>query len=375
MMKNILKCSLLITLISISLLTINHAIAQEKNDLKIDSSLTITGFIEIYYGYDFQDPNNNRRPAFLFNHARHNEVNLNVGLVKLNYKEDRVRGNIGLMVGNYVTENLSAEPLAMRNIYEANIGVKLLKKHDIWLDVGIMESNLGFESVIGPKNWMMTRSLLAENSPYYLNNAKLTYTTKSKKWMLAGIFSNGWQIMVDGHPSFGHQIQWYPNNKWTLNSSSYIGRVNLPTNSGFIIGELKQRYFHNFYLKYDDKKFGIILSADIGIDQDIQDNTPESGWAGTAIVARYTVSDKFAISARGELLFDPESSVVLSPNFNSFLNIGTSLNFDYQFHELVLWRVEGRAFSSKNPIYRYNGQPTTSNYYLGTSLSLMIGEM
>ena len=223
MTKNLKRNYLFFTLINLSLLISNKGFTQINNKIHIDSTLTISGFIETYYGYDFQDPENNRRPDFLFNHVRHNEINLNIGLVKLNYSENRVRGNLALMVGNYVTENLSAEPLAMRNIYEANIGVKLLKKHNLWLDVGIMESNLGFESVIGPKNWMMTRSLLAENSPYYLNNAKLTYTTKNEKWMLSGLFSNGWQIMVDGHPSFGHQIQCYPNKKWTINSSSFIG--------------------------------------------------------------------------------------------------------------------------------------------------------
>lgn len=375
MITNFAKYCLFITLINTSLLSVNHLYAQKTSGLNIDSTLTISGFIETYYGYDFQEPNSKRRPGFLYNHARHNEVNVNLGLLKLSYNEDRIRGNLGLMVGNYVTENLSAEPLAMRNIYEANIGVKLLKKHDFWLDIGIMESNLGFESVIGPNNWMMTRSLLAENSPYYLNNAKLTYTTRNKKWMFAGLFSNGWQIMVDGHSSFGHQIQWYPNKKWTINSSSFIGRTNLPTNSNYIEGELVQRYFHNFYLKYDGDQFGIILSVDLGIDQIVGDSIPDSGWFGTALVSRYKLSEKLTVSARGELLFDPESSVVLTPNYNTFLNIGASLNFDYQIHDLVLWRVEGRAFSSKNPIYRYNGQATTSNYYLGTSLSLLIGEM
>lgn len=370
-----MKYYLLITLINSSLLISNECFTQSSDEIHIDSSLTISGFIETYYGYDFQEPNNKRRPDFLYNHVRHNEVNLNLGLVKLSYNKEQIRGNFGLMVGNYVTENLSAEPLAMRNIYEAHVGVKLLKKHNFWVDVGVMESNLGFESVIGAKNWMMTRSLLAESSPYYLNNVKLTYATKNDKWMVAGLFSNGWQVMVDGNPSFGHQVQWYPNKKWTINSSSFIGRVNLPTNSTYIIGEIVQRYFHNFYIKYDGEKFGIIFSADAGMDQKIQGISTDSEWFGSAVVTRLKLSDKFAVSARGEFLYDPGNSIVLSPNFNSFLNIGTSLNFDYQIHDLVLWRIEGRAFSSENAIYRYNGQPTTSNYYIGSSLSLMIGEL
>lgn len=375
MIKTIFKSILIIALGAELLSTNNKSFAQNLNTMRLDSSLTISGYLEAYYGYDFQNPNNKRRPDFLYNHTRHNEVNLNIGLVKLNYSEERIRGNFGLMAGNYVSENLSGEPLGMSNIYEANIGVKLLKKHDLWLDVGIMESNLGFESVIGANNWMMTRSLLAENSPYYLNAAKLTYTTKNEKLMIAGLFSNGWQKMVNGYPSLGHQIQWYPNKKWTVNSSSFVGRARLPTTSSFIIGEVVQRYFHNFYLKYDGEKFGFILGADIGFDQDTFDSDLIGVWTGVALVSRYKLSEKVTVSARGELLLDSNESVVISSFYSGFMNIGTSLNFDYQIHNRVLWRIEGRAFSSEHPIYRYDNKPTTSNYYLGTSLTLKIGDI
>lgn len=379
-MKKHYDLTLIFTLATIVLIVNNQINAQTRDEFKIDSLITVSGFVEMYYGYDFQDPKNNRRPSFLYNHTRHNELNLNLGLVKLNYSDDRVRGNVGLIVGNYVTENLSAEPLAMRNIYEANIGVKLLKKHDFWLDVGIMESNLGFESVIGPKNWLMTRSLLAENSPYYLNVAKLTYTTKNKKLMISGLFSNGWQIMIDGYPSFGHQIQWYPNKKWTVNSSSFIGRANLPSDNSYIPGVLKQRYFHNFYLKYENQKFGFIASFDFGVDQDIEKPENTQNWTAAAVVTRFGLTNKLAIAARGEFLNDPGSSVALFSNTDTsnenhpVISIGASLNLDYQIHELLLWRFECRAFSNKYPAFRYNGTPTTSNYFLGTSISLKIGE-
>ncbi|MFN8396072.1 MAG: hypothetical protein U0176_15655 [Bacteroidia bacterium] len=36
-----------------------------------------------------------------------------------------MRANLGLMAGTYVTANLSNEPLALRYVYEANVGVKL----------------------------------------------------------------------------------------------------------------------------------------------------------------------------------------------------------------------------------------------------------
>jgi hypothetical protein len=50
------------------------------------------------------------------------------------------------MVGTYPQYNLASEQPLLKNIYEANIGVKISKKHNLWIDMGIMPSHIGFES-------------------------------------------------------------------------------------------------------------------------------------------------------------------------------------------------------------------------------------
>ncbi|MEX2484204.1 MAG: porin [Brumimicrobium sp.] len=364
-----------LTLISSILLFEIKSYGQSESNNIIDSNSYISGYIDSYYGYDFQNPDNSDRPDFLYNYHRHNELNINLALLKYNYKNDRIRGNLGVMFGSYVTRNLSEEPAALKNIYEANIGIKLAKEHSLWLDVGIMESNLGFESVIGANNWIMTRSMLAENSPYYLNAAKLSYTTKSKKFKAKLLFSNGWQKMTNGHPSMGHQIQWLPTKNWTINSSSFFGVVDLDIVPGVNNTVEWRRYFHNFYVKYDNEKFGLIAGLDVGFDQSVEDSKNIGGWLGGILVAHYKLTNKFSLAARGEYFFDPNYKLTSPTPFPEFNNIGTSINFDYQIHSHLLWRIEGRVFSSMHPIYRYNDEPTTSNYYLGTSLSLRLGEL
>jgi hypothetical protein len=52
----------------------------------------------------------------------------------------------------------------LKNIYEANVGISLNKKNNLWVDAGVMPSHIGFESAISMDNWYLTRSLLAENS-------------------------------------------------------------------------------------------------------------------------------------------------------------------------------------------------------------------
>jgi hypothetical protein len=56
-----------------------------------------------------------------------------------------------------------------------------------------MPSHIGFESVISADCWTLTRSLLAENSPYYETGMRLeatsTYPPIAKSRTLGNIFS------------------------------------------------------------------------------------------------------------------------------------------------------------------------------------------
>src|SRR5262245_9566250 len=94
---------------------------------EIDKTLKFSGYAEIYYGYDFNEPSNHDLPSFLFSYNRHNEFNLDLGYLKAAYATERVRGNLAFMAGTYVQTNLAAEPDVLRNIFEANVGFKLSK--------------------------------------------------------------------------------------------------------------------------------------------------------------------------------------------------------------------------------------------------------
>ena len=72
-----------------------------------------------------------------------------------------------MAAGTYMNANYAAEPEYLKNIYEANAGIKISKNENLWIDVGILPSHIGFETAIRKDNWTLTRSMVAENSPYY----------------------------------------------------------------------------------------------------------------------------------------------------------------------------------------------------------------
>ena len=105
--------------------------------------LSYYGYVDAYYGYDFDHANGNSRQYFLYSHGRQNEFTINQGVVGLRYDDGRVRGALGLQAGTYVSANYAAEDPVLRHVYEAYAGFRPFQK--AWLDLGIFGSHIGFE--------------------------------------------------------------------------------------------------------------------------------------------------------------------------------------------------------------------------------------
>ena len=330
--------------------------------------LNISGYLEAYYSYDTGNPANHERPAFFYSFNRHNEVNLDLGFVKANYTTNKVRGNFALMAGTYAQYNLAGEQGLLKNIFEANVGVRISKKKNIWIDAGIMPSHIGFESAIGKDCWNLTRSILADNSPYFESGVKLSYTSKNEKLYLAAMYLNGWQriqrVPANQTPAFGTQLTYKPNSKITLNWSTYAGNE-LPDS-------LKQmRYFNNLYAQFQiTKKLGVVAGFDIGMQQMKKDTSAYNNWYSPVLIIQFKPTEKIRIAARGEYYSDEKGVIIATGTPNGFQTIGYSLNFDYLPADNVMFRIEGRGLSSKDKIFSMDNKPSTENYFITTSLAI-----
>jgi len=343
-------------------------LSLNAQDTKPSSPFTFSGYLEIYYIYDFANPQNHTRPEFIYSYNRHNEVNLNLGYIQASYLTEKVRGNLALMTGTYANANLAAEQGVLKNIYEANIGVKISKNHNLWIDAGIFSSHLGFESAVGAVCWNMTRSLLAENSPYYESGVKLSYTSADDRWFASALVLNGWQRIqrVDGNstPAFGHQLTFKPTSKILLNSSSFVGS-DMPDNLR------RMRYFHDLYGQFElTDKLGLIAGFDIGVQQEAKGSKSYDTWYSPIVILSYQVSDKLRLAARTEYYADPAGVIIPTETPNGFKTFGYSVNADFSVTENVLWRLEARSLKSKDNIFEDHGDPASVNTFVGTSLSL-----
>ncbi|MGJ1268368.1 porin [Sphingobacterium spiritivorum] len=354
---------LLAALMGISALGIKQMAFAQTNAQT--NPLRFGGYAEVYYTQDFNKPGNHTRPGFLYSHNRSNEINLNLAYVKASYSADRVRSNLALAAGTYMSANYAAENDVMKNVYEANVGVRLSAKHDLWIDAGIMPSHLGFESAVGKDNWALTRSLFAENSPYFETGAKITYTTSDGRWMMSALILNGWQRIrrVDGNStlSFGHQLTFKPAERLTLNSGSFVG-------SDQADSIRQMRYFHNLYaICQVSERFGLTAGFDIGAQQQKKGSKDYDVWYTPVLLARYTASDKVSLTARGEYYQDKKAVIIASDSPNGFQTFGYSANIDYHILSNVIWRTELRNLNSKDAVFTDRNQRLTDNSFTATT--------
>jgi hypothetical protein len=349
-----------------------YAKAQLYNDSLGKYKIETSAYIEAYYAFDFAKPSNNERANYIFNHRRHNEFNVNHGIIETTINSENIRGHIALMIGTYSQYNLINEQELIRNIYEGNVGFKISKKHNLWIDAGIFGSHIGFESAISKDCWTLSRSILADNTPYYEAGIKATYTSSNEKWTLKGLLLNGWQrikrLENNSMPSFGTQIQFQPQKGFLFNSSTYIG--NEGTDS------LRQmRYFHNFYGQFDlSEKWGLITGFDIGW-QGNEATKQIRSWNASSVMLRYKLKPQWTICGRGEHYWDRESIFIIPDanniNPNGFRVFAYSLNIDYAPAENMLVRIEAKRLNSPDEVLVMHQKQSNQNFVLIGSMAVV----
>lgn len=333
--------------------------------------LDLSGFLDVFYAFDFNEPAGGTRQAFFFNHNRHNEFNVNLALFQIQVDGGAYRAKVGLMAGTYAQDNLAAEQDLIKNIFEAYAGLSLNKDRSLWLDAGVFTSHIGFESAISSDNWTLTRSLVAENSPYYLAGVKLTFDPNDQL-TLAAVLSNGWQRIqrVPGNslPGFGTQVNYHPSDKISLNWSTFIGSD--------VPNDVRQlRIFNNFFGQFQlSEKIGLIAGFDIGAEQIAKNSSDYDLWYGPVLITRLTFSEQWAMGLRTEYYVDKNQVIIATDTPNGFQTFGASVNVDFAPVSNVLCRLEGRLLNSKDSIFERRNSSVNTNVSVLASMAVQFGE-
>jgi hypothetical protein len=329
-------------------------------------NISIGGYIDAFYAYNFNQPEDGNIPYFV-SMSRHNEANINLAFLDLRYSNERLRARIAPGFGSYMNANYAAEPGALKFLVEANAGVKLSKKKDIWLDFGIFGSPYTNESCVSRDHLMYTRSLAPEYVPYYLAGAKLSIPL-NEKWNLYVYLLNGWQQIQDQNKgkSLGTQLEYRPNEKNLINWDIYIGderSAAAPDN--------RMRYFTDIYWIHNPSgKFSLTSCAYIGLQDKNNLSFSESPiWWQANIIGRYKFTKNISVSGRVEYFNDTDAVQIVNINNPSlgFRTLGSGLCFNLNLFNNAMFRLEGRQLYSLDEAFKNKdgNQSSWSNWLVG----------
>lgn len=316
----------------------------------IDSTESVewdfTAYGDMYYTFDDTEPANNERQYFLYNYKRHNEFNINLALIHAKYTYKGLKLNLGLQSGTFPQYNMAHELPVIRNIYEANINYEFTRMFDF--SMGMFPSHLGFEGVRSSGNDVLTHSIVSENTPYYVTGARLGFRP-FEKLKINALLTNGWQVITEtpGNTSkaLGLQVEYKPSDKIHINYSNIYSNEAPDSIGAWIL-------YHNLYgIIQIHKKIRLTAGVDYGSGTLAANNKTASVVLGT-IIARYQFHSKWAIAARGEFYEDNNGLIIQPPVDKSFTVNAYSGNIDFSPNKNILFRIEGRQFTSPNTIFR-----------------------
>lgn len=331
-----------------------QSISQDTTLQQSQRGITWNGYAELYYQQNSNGLTLINGSNFAYNHDIHKKPAVNLVFVKAGLNQDRFRANLAIAAGTYMQANYINEQGIYKQLLEGNLGWKISAKKNWWLDAGVFNSHIGFESAIGKDCWTLTRSLSADNSPYFETGIKTTFISSNNQWLISGIILTGWQSIRmpagNSNPSFGHQIQFRPNNQWLLNSSSFLGQ---------------DRFFHDFYAQFQiNKQLGVTAGFDVGFQKIAGISVPRS-WYTPVLMVQYIANNHLKWAFRVESFIDPNGILVFTGTPNQFVVKGASVNMDYTISKHWLWRLEFKQLSSKDAIFKNSHSMPSNGLFSG----------
>lgn len=346
---------------------------ESTGQIKVDSTerkWILNGYIENFFVLNRNAAKESNISEFQYNHNRNNIPAINHAYMGVDHESRLFRMSLNAQIGTYVKDNYSSEPKLIRNLYTAYTGFAINKEKSSWIDIGIFPSYIGFESISAFDNLTLTRSLLAENSPYYLSGIRSNHKIGANNEIYVYALT-GWQKIkpTQGNslPSFGFQWIKKVKNNNKINNSFFAGS-NYPDNNR------KWRYFNNFFWQHNIGKWSWIIGLDIGLEQKFKNSKTFNTWWSPVLITSYNFNDKFKAAGRIEHYNDKSKVIVKTSNGNPLIGSGYSINIDYSPSSNMMYKAEWRQLFAGSDVFFGENSFSKKAEYLTISFSYRLSK-
>ena len=350
--------------------------------------VTLSGFGDVYYGYDYYHPENNLAGLRYFE-APTNGFGFNMAELILDKAADATSAES--RVGYHVSAgygqaaaiiNGSDVPFGYYsgdNFYlkEAYASYLAPVGKGLTITVGKFVTNAGAEVIESNANWNYSRSLLFYYAiPYFHFGAKAAYTF-NPKWAVNVSLVNGWNNTNITHDfagqssglTYGGSVTYTPNAKWSVIENYYAG----PVVDGFGSGSKTFNHWKQLsdsIISYTpNAKWAFQVNGDYGfgprfeseecddaiVAQGVEECTfgPKVNWWGAAGYLKYTMSPKTNFAVRYEYFNDTDGYAGLLGGTEGWVQEVTG-TYSYNLTSALLVRGEYRYDYASTPFF-YTG--------------------
>ncbi len=341
--------------------------------------LSVTGFVDGYYGYNFEHPHVNAPSVLPGNPSTglsgfrafdspYSQFMLNTAELIFDKPPDANNSRLGyhlsLWYGNGTNVVNSTDPAGLNfaqylkevyGSYLAPVGKGLE------IDFGKFVTQHGAEVIESKDNWNYSRGLLFTYAiPFYHYGLRTKYVFNDK-YQFSAYVVNGWNNQVDNNTgkTFGFQFAWNPNKKFSFVQYYMVGPEQTQNNSNI-------RQLWDTVVTYSPTgKLSLMVNFDYGRGDRVTGLPNPVWWSGGAGYLRYQFNENYALSTRYEYYNDPFGFTTFvtapppCPGCGQHINEVTE-TFERKIHTNLITRLEYRRDMASRPTL-YKGT-TPVNY-------------
>jgi hypothetical protein len=338
-------------------------------------STTLSGFVDVYYGQNFNNPASQANSLRFFDGAT-NQFGLNLVELVVDKTPEATNSRTGYHValgfGQAMNVINASEPKGGlgfdQYLKEAYFSYLAPVGKGLQVDVGKFVTPAGAEVIETKDNWNYSRGILFSYAiPYYHFGMRAKYAFNDK-YSVTGFFTNGWNNVVDNNTgkTYGVSFGWNPNKKFGVIQNYMAGPEENGLNSNL-------RQLSDTVITYSPTgRLSFMVNGDYGrgdrfvTDPVLNTFSHPVYWTGVAGYVKYAFNSTSAISTRYEYYDDHDgftTGTLLPTHFNEF-----TATFERLMAHHIISRFEYRRDMSNQPVFLKGANPVLDQNTLTAGL-------
>lgn len=335
---------------------------------------TFSGFVDVYYGQNFNNPASQMNGMRFFDAAT-NQFGLN--LVELvadktpQVTNSRTGYHLAVAFGQAMNAVNASDHGGLgfdQYLKEAYFSYLAPVGKGLQVDVGKFVTPHGAEVIETKDNWNYSRGLLFSYAiPYYHFGMRAKYAFNDK-YSVSGYFVNGWNNVVDNNTgkTYGIGLSWNPNKKFGVAQNYMAGPEQNSLNNQW-------RQLTDTVITYSpNSKLSFIVNGDYGRgDRFISDTATNTlshpvFWTGVAGYIKYAFAANSAFTTRYEYYDDHDgftTGALVPTHLHEF-----TTTFERILAQHIVSRFEFRRDMSNQPVFLKATNPVKNQNTLTAGL-------